>query len=86
MDGIDQLLEQFGSPENGDDVPVYESAPDNFSRYGDTLDIKNSKYKPKLDSILELSGEFTMSKGHDLLSMSEKKMIQEELMKARNNN
>lgn len=73
MEGIDQLLEQF-KPQDGepddmdylntsdkDQLPVYETSPDKFTNpYGQ----KNDRYRPNMESIMEQSNEYTLSKGN----------------------
>ncbi|CAI2372837.1 unnamed protein product [Moneuplotes crassus] len=82
-DGIDDLLEQFSNKESQhNDVPVYESEPDTLKRYSDDH-IAPEKYQPKMESILEQSNEFTKSGENDLLSKSERKLIEQELKRAK---
>ena len=97
MEGIDKLLEQFDpnnqnasnnydQEDDGEDyndrLPVYETDPDVIKNQGfDTIKLKQMRYKPKMESILEATYENTQSKGSDFLSASERKLIQEELRK-----
>jgi hypothetical protein len=87
MEGIDKLIDEFTPKENHDkniksDFPIYESEPDNFNKFAsDSQEFRNERYKPNLESILEQSNEYTLSKGNELLSRSERKLIQEELRK-----
>lgn len=68
-------------------MPIYETEPDNFNKYAsDSMDYRNQRYAPNMESILEQSNEYTQSKGHEFLSNSERKLIQEELLKARGQN
>jgi len=85
MDGIDDLLEKF-DPAKNENVPIYESEPDNFNNMYNDENLNSDKYRPNMECILEQSNEYTKSGDKDLLSLSEKKMIQEELLKARRNN
>ena len=79
MEGIDDLLQQFSPKEDGTDIPVYESTPDNFNKYEDEKEnLYSEKYKPNMDSILEQSNEYTKSGDNDLLSKSERKLIMEQ--------
>ena len=81
---IDQLNSNNDNYNNSNNIPVYETSPENLDQFeSDTLRYKHELYKPDLDSIMENSNEYTLSKGLDLLSQSEKKMMQEQL---RNNN
>ena len=92
MEGIDQLLDQFTPQEaentkyqsqgRSDNVPVYETEPDNFNKGKSNInadDMAYDRFRPSMDSIMETSNEYTMSKGNDLLSNSERKLIQDEL-------
>lgn len=85
MEGIDKLIDEFTPKENYNnniksDLPVYESEPDNFNQFAsESQEFRNERYKPNMESILEQSNEFTISKGNELLSRSERKLIQEEL-------
>lgn len=68
-------------------MPIYESSPDNFNKYAtDSMNYRHQRYAPNMESILETSNEYTSTKGKDFLSMSERKLIQDELMKARGMN